>query len=542
MSHTKPILFVLVSPLVFLLACTQTDALYCDDTAPCSDPSRPFCDVNGSFPASSGVAKTCIADPNTPLGDGGLPDATVTDCTESSQCGLATPICTDALCALCVPGSSGDSDCAAKDPGMPNCGGDGRCYECTRSFDCNNPNMPVCDSATKTCKGCDDHGQCASGVCEMQSGVCEAGVDVIHVDVTLGSDGPVCGDGPDAAACKHLDGAQGAFAKVQGTRRIIAMALGNYIGDEILEAAGLEATLYGNGASIFPASFVVGPALDVSGNSDLVLHDLVLRGGNGGGSGMGVRCLDSGIEFHNVVIRENDNAGVTASNCALTFDKSAIRGNDREGLKIEDSILIFQESSLVNSSLLGLIAEDSSIEMTRSTVSNNSAGGLHLSATDFVVENTVISKNGNKIMNPADFAGGIVIRNIGAVAPQIIRHSTVVDNSSPNQIAASGIDCGFGSFVDCTSNIVVGNEKTFGPSQIGGNCTTRFSNVTGILLGEGNISVAPTFVAPGAGDYHLAAGSAGIDLADPSSPTTVDIDNQSRPNGGGFDMGADERQ
>jgi hypothetical protein len=529
----------LVGSLVVLVSCTQRDGLYCDDTTPCTDPARPFCDINGSFPASSGVGRTCIADPNSTAIDAGMPDAEVTNCSLSSECGSAMPICTDELCASCVPGSSGDADCAAKDSAQPICGGDGRCYECTRSFDCTSVNMPVCDLNTKTCKGCDDHEQCGSGVCDMGTGSCVADVDVIYVDVTLGSDGASCGSGPEAAACRHLGGFQGAFSKVQGTRRTISMAPGNYI----LQASNLQVTMYGNGAHIFPVASLIGPALDVFGNSDLVLHDLVLRNGNGGGTGMGVSCLSSEIEFHNVIIRDNDNAGVASMNCSLSFFESTVQSSLREGLQLQDSLLLFQASKLVGSSLLGLIAEDSSLVIERSTISNNSAGGLHLTRTDFVIENSVIAKNGNKTVNPADFAGGVVVRNTLSLSPQIIRHSTIVDNESPSILSASGIDCGLGATsVSCTSSIVVGNEKPSGGSQIGGNCDARFSNITGILIGQGNISVAPSFVSPPSGDYHLAAGSAGINLADPSSPTTVDIDNQARPVGGGYDMGADERQ
>lgn len=543
MPRARRFFLPVLACLLVLSACTKRDGLYCDDTTPCTDPARPFCDLNGSFPASSGVGRTCIADPNNLGQDAGLPDAQPIECTSSAQCGVAAPICTDELCAACVPGSSGDTECANKNSNLPNCGADGRCYECTRSFDCTNPAKPVCDPSSFSCKGCDDHEQCGSGVCDMGSGMCLAEADVIHVNVGVGSDGPICGDGPAAAACQHLDGDLGAFAKLQGSRRTIVMAPGNYIHAEVLEAFNKEATIYGNGAQVFPASFISGPAMEVRGSSNLVIHDLIFRNGNGGGTGMGISCLDSSIELHSVTIRDNDNAGVVAQNCALSFFDSEVLDNERQGLVIGASDLSFTASSVIGSSLLGIYAEDSSIEMQRSTLRNNSAGGLRMVETDFVIENSVIVQNGNKTINPSDFAGGIVVDNGFAVAPQIIRHCTVADNESPSILSGSGIDCGFGNNqVACISNIVVGNEKPSGSSEIGGNCNVRYSNVTGILLGEGNISVAPTFVGAVAGDYHLAAGSAGIDLADPASPTTVDIDNQSRPVGGRHDMGADERQ
>jgi uncharacterized delta-60 repeat protein len=67
-------------PAIALLlgGCTTTDPLYCDQNEPCTDPARPFCDLTGEYPASGGVARTCIADPGAGPGDdagtGGEPD------------------------------------------------------------------------------------------------------------------------------------------------------------------------------------------------------------------------------------------------------------------------------------------------------------------------------------------------------------------------------------------------------------------------------------------------------------------------------------
>ena len=44
-------------------ACTTYDPLYCDDQQSCKDPDRPFCDLAGAYPASDGVARTCIPSP-----------------------------------------------------------------------------------------------------------------------------------------------------------------------------------------------------------------------------------------------------------------------------------------------------------------------------------------------------------------------------------------------------------------------------------------------------------------------------------------------
>jgi hypothetical protein len=44
-------------------ACKYPVPLYCDEDTPCTDPSLPFCDLNGQYPASEFIGKTCIPYP-----------------------------------------------------------------------------------------------------------------------------------------------------------------------------------------------------------------------------------------------------------------------------------------------------------------------------------------------------------------------------------------------------------------------------------------------------------------------------------------------
>ena len=63
------------------------------------------------------------------------------------------------------------------------------------------------------------------------------------------------------------------------------------------------------------------------------------------------------------------------------------------------------------------------------------------------------------------------------------------------------------------------------------------------LLGPGNISREPQFVHPAwgtTGDYHLVAGSPGIDQGTATGAPAVDLDYRQRPLGKTFDMGAYE--
>lgn len=71
MDRVLPRAFRCLSVVLLLGACKVYDPLYCDESRPCKDAARPFCDIAGAFPASDGIGNTCIADPGLPTPDGG---------------------------------------------------------------------------------------------------------------------------------------------------------------------------------------------------------------------------------------------------------------------------------------------------------------------------------------------------------------------------------------------------------------------------------------------------------------------------------------
>lgn len=84
------------------------DPLYCDDSTPCTDPARPFCDLTGEHPASGGIGKTCIPDP--------FPDAG-----QASDAGPGGDAGTEPLIRQIVSGSS--TTCAVLRGGRLRCWG-----------------------------------------------------------------------------------------------------------------------------------------------------------------------------------------------------------------------------------------------------------------------------------------------------------------------------------------------------------------------------------------------------------------------------------
>ena len=102
-----------------------------------------------------------------------------------------------------------------------------------------------------------------------------------------------------------------------------------------------------------------------------------------------------------------------------------------------------------------------------------------------------------------------------------------------------------------SNNLIIENSiiwgNTGGAQQIytvsGNTMAVRYSNVQGGFAGVGNVSVAPQFANAGAGDYHLAPGSACIDAGDPASTVpdgTLDCDGDPRRFGVSIDMGYEE--
>lgn len=83
-----------------LAACSVRDPLYCDQNQPCTDPDRPFCDLEGAYPDSEGVKRTCIPDPGLDPGADAGPGAD-SDVAPSGP-DAATPICTPSAFVQCT--------------------------------------------------------------------------------------------------------------------------------------------------------------------------------------------------------------------------------------------------------------------------------------------------------------------------------------------------------------------------------------------------------------------------------------------------------
>lgn len=165
--------------------------------------------------------------------------------------------------------------------------------------------------------------------------------------------------------------------------------------------------------------------------------------------------------------------------------------------------------------------------------------GVSGHAAPRIVNNT-IHENYNAGISIRDFAAPVIINNT------IVRHDIdgeIVDGTAIRILQNQGIDS-----LDIRNNIIAWNILGL-VSQMRRPCSGNRHNLlwqnsradyTGFVAGPGDLAADPGLVAPGAGDFHLSAGSVCIDAAESVASVQLDMDGESRSMGDGPDIGADE--
>ena len=179
--------------------------------------------------------------------------------------------------------------------------------------------------------------------------------------------------------------------------------------------------------------------------------------------------------------------------------------------------------------------EASSTAITDSTLAGNTAcdygGGIFFSGGFLTIADSTLLEN--RATDSYGDGGGIYCLVDSSMA---VTGSTLSGNIAADD--GGGIHFSGGSLA-ITNCILWSDFATSGPEIFvySGSAVVGYSDVQGGWLGQGNLDADPLF--RGGGDYHLTIGSPCIDTGTDAGVYS-DLDGDARPQGAGFDMGADE--
>jgi hypothetical protein len=279
------------------------------------------------------------------------------------------------------------------------------------------------------------------------------------------------------AACDLATAIKGATKDHQVIRLVPGVYVGAVTIDRDVQIIGSQATL---------AAAATGDAVAVTGNAKVELDDLTIQGAV---DASGLLCTAGAtLVAHRIRVTSNGQ-GITSA-CGLTLD--------------------------------------------RSVLSANTEGALDITAGTIDIRNNVIAKNGNPMLKKT---GNVTIA--AGVTGSFVFNTVARNDAKQNGIP--GVRCA-ASDVATEGNLITENTRRGafdGGAQVMGKPGCDFL-ASYTEPGTGNND--PAWASVDALDFHLTDASAlAIDHAGTTCGTPDDIDGETRPDGAGCDLGADER-
>jgi hypothetical protein len=375
------------------MACTKTNANFCDDDHPCDEgficnPATAGCDEIGTEP-----------------------------CADSGECDAPSPYCVpnasdDLVCSTSC--ADDDTVCAFVHPGdRPYCVVDtcGACdpeQEDVATDDCMGTS-PHCDATSLECRACASHDECASAVC-LDTGAC-ADPDAVLYAMPAG-DGD-CGQNSQCSlptAVSMVD-AQHIFIKLD-TRDLATFTITDTLQlDE-------HVTIIGDGATIDIMDNDDAPVLTVS--APVEIHGATISGASGNASARGISCTAGSLSLRDVTVRDNAGAGIFSDGCPLDLDACSIENNAGGG------VLAFVSSQIhriTNNFVFG-----------NGAASAQNAGVRLAAASGSVIEFNTIAEN------PADVDGestGLFCQGNSVT----LRNNIIFANTGANAVGQNAGSC-----------------------------------------------------------------------------------------------------
>lgn len=329
-----------------------------------------------------------------------------------------------------------------------------------------------------------------------------------------------------------------------------------------------------------------GPALSIS-NSTISYNTAATQGG-----GIYLTSKSATTTITNTTISNQSTAqagaGIFSNGSPLTISGSTVSNNTVSGSGQNGGGLYLTgaaaTTAITNTNFTGnlsnaaggggiYVSGDADLTMTGGSINGNRAastvgGGVYATGTGTTATLSKVAIKGNRT---AQYGGGIYLNSAASVdLTNCIVSGNTTDGYSysdgggiyntgatltmMNTTIAGNYALRYGGGLSgsgtITNSIFWGNTAGTSGAQIyGGPPTVTYSDISGGFSGTGNINSDPLFVTPAAassgnpttaGDFHIQAASPAANVATAAGAPANDIDGEARPQGTGYDMGADE--